>query len=255
MNVIRVYGGIGNQLFQYAFGRAMRSPVSYNIGFYDEVKELKRKWPRPYRLNKFEIDIQLSNLLQQPTVNEHKVGFDKSLLTYRNHNFDGYWQYVDYYYEVREELKYAFHVKEEFYTEDFFHCKNIIESEQSIGVHVRRGDYLVQTWGILPTQYYFDAIKQVPDGPLFIFSDDIEWCKSVFKEDYFSRKIYFIHLEDYLDFGLLRFCNHIIMASSTFSWWAAFLCKGKVIAPSQWLGEQFGDTSLHYPSEWIKIQI
>ncbi len=255
MNVIRVYGGIGNQLFQYAFGRAMRTDVAYDPGIYDEAKERKRKWPRPYQLDKFNIEVKRHFLLPQTTINEHKSGFDINLLKLRDHNFDGYWQYVEYYYDVREELKHDFHIKESLHTAAFKTWKSIIQNENSVGVHVRRGDYLVQTWGILPTRYYFDAVKEVPDGPLFIFSDDIPWCQSVFKEEYFSRKIYFVGLIHYLDFGLLRFCKHVIMASSTFSWWAAFLCEGTVVAPGQWLGEQYGDTSLHYPKEWIKIDV
>ncbi len=254
MNVIKIYGGIGNQLFQYAFGRAMKTDVAYNVGFYDEVKERQRKWPRPYRLDKFKINVPLSPILRQHVVREINADFSINMLKRRDCNFDGYWQFLHFYHDVREELKKEYHIKENYYTEDFLKYKDIIVNEQAIGVHVRRGDYLVQTWGILPTRYYFEAIRLMPEGPLVIFSDDIPWCQETLKEDYFDRKIYFVGLEDYLDFGLFRFCKHVIMASSTFSWWNAFLCEGTVVCPVPWLGGRIAP-DLIYPKEWIKINV
>ncbi len=256
MNIIKVYGGIGNQLFQYAFGRAMRTDVGYYTGFYDPEQEKKNRWPRPYQLDKFNIEVKRVPLRKGLLVKEAKVKFNPKILKYQNCIFDGYWQFVDYYYGVREELKKDYHVRESLYTEEFLRWRDLIQSTpDSIGLHVRRGDYLVQKWGILPRHYYFEAIKKMPeDVPIFIFSDDIPWCKETFKEEYFSRKFHFVGMVDYLDFGAFRYCKNVIMSSSTYSWWIAFLCEGLVIAPSSWLAGMW-DTKLVYPKEWIKVDI
>jgi hypothetical protein len=259
MNIIKVMGGLGNQLFQYAFGRVMSLqgiPVCYDITCYNK-RDGNPRYPRPYRLDKFLIDVPTAvfNPASKRII-DHKFGFNKAIFTLRNCNLEGYWQYYPYYEEIKETLKEELHIRPELFTERFLDLVKLVKEKESIAVHVRRGDYLVQTWGILPTEYYFEAIKESPNGPLFIFSDDLQWCRNIFKEHYFNgRQIFFVDLEDYLCFELMRQCKHVIMASSTFSWWAAYLNdKGGIIAPSCWLGEKEDPYKLHYPKRWRTIQ-
>jgi hypothetical protein len=256
MNVIKLMGGLGNQLFQYAFGR-VQMDNGIDVYFDNSTYSGKQRWPRPYRLDKFEINIKLHQIIKsQPTTKDKQTSFEIDLLRTDNRNFDGYWQFVRYYEDIIPTLQKELRVKTELYTDYFTKLSFEIGcKENSVSIHVRRGDYLVQTWGILPFTYYLQAVQHT-EGDLYIFSDDVQWCKEHFKPEYFNRQITFVDTgEDYLDFELMKRCKHNIIGSSTFSWWAAFLNDNpnkKVIAPAQWLGGWI-DNSLIYPNDWIKI--
>lgn len=262
MNVIKVMGGLGNQFFQYAFGVAQRENgalVKYETSFYDATK--KQKWPRSYLLSKFDTYVRPCSFVSEfKTIRETKVGFNLNLLTYDRHNFDGYWQYLEYYTAILPVLQRELTLKSEFYTPAYIALRDIIENSNSIAIHIRRGDYLVQTWGILPIRYYFEALSllsSLNNKRYFIFSDDIEWCKSVFDEKYFDSMITFIDIEDYLSFELMRLCKHQIIASSTFSWWAGFLNSNSdkiVVAPSKWLGGE-KKPEIIYPKDWRIVNV
>jgi hypothetical protein len=267
MNVIRIYGGIGNQMFQYAFGRAMMEngiEVGFDISWMEERELLKQPYPRPRRLEKFQTKLNIMRFMPAPTVREHymfgrrgEIGFDLGLLKMDNYNFDGYWQYLSYFEHLLPELKEELRLKPEVYTDEFLELRNKIRNCESVSVHVRRGDYLTHKGNFrdLVFRYYFDAIS-LTEGDLFIFSDDIPWCKRNFIPDFFDRNITFIHLEDYLDFELMRECKTNITTNSTFSYWAALLNDNpdkKVICPQYWLMER-DINDLHYPKDWIKIE-
>jgi hypothetical protein len=149
-------------------------------------------------------------------------------------------------------------LKEEFYTDEFLRFKNEIMTCDSLSVHVRRGDYLQQGgFHELPLRYYFQGLSQLSrNDKVYIFSDDIPWCRENFKQDYFREKITFIQMEDYLSFELMRNCKKKVIANSTFSYWAALLSDSLVVVtPSEWLGdrpEKEGEM-LYYPKDWIKI--
>jgi len=243
MNVIKLYGGLGNQMFQYAFGRTMEFngiQVKYDLSwFYDHSRQVHpKKWdkfPRPYRLDKFNTNVKEGSILNQNSIKERRV--DLNLLKIDGCTFQGYWSSFKYSEAILDVLRHDFTLKDTSYTEEFIRLKKIITSTNSVSLHVRRGDYIGRNgFQILPLKYYFEALLKVK-GDLFIFSDDIPWCKQYFKEDYFSRKITFIDLEDYLSFELMKFCKHNIIANSTFSRWAAYLNNNPekiVIAPSGW---------------------
>ena len=261
MNIIKVMGGIGNQFFQYAFGRVMslnNVQVAYDISWC-KMAEGKR-YPRPFRLDKFNTELFIADFIsKQPLVLDHRVGFNLSLFDLRDHNFEGYWQYLPYYVKILPILKNELQLKTEFYTDKFMEIANIIlETEDSVAVHVRRGDYLTHK-GIfrdLPAKYYFNALRSIPKGDLFIFSDDLPWCKDKFKPVYFNRKLYFVDLDDYLCFELMRLCKHKLICNSTFSYWAALLNDcGTVVRPRHWLGEMpERSDEIHYPKHWIKAE-
>jgi hypothetical protein len=112
-------------------------------------------------------------------------------------------------------------------------------------------------WRDLPAQYYFTAMREIK-GDFFIFSDDIPWCKETFKQVYFSKKLTFVDIEDYLAFELMRLCKHNITTNSTFSWWTAFLNDNldkKVYRPTHYPGVNEQDSDEYrFPKEWIKIE-
>jgi hypothetical protein len=91
-------------------------------------------------------------------------------------------------------------------------------------------------------------------GDIFIFSDDIPWCKQKFND--FYSNITYVDLDDYLSFELMRLCKHNVTTNSTFSYWAAILNDNPdkiVVSPYKWLGDQVINDKLRFPEEWIKI--
>jgi hypothetical protein len=254
MNIIHLCGGLGNQIFQYSFGKAQENngiKVTFDVSWYNKRT---RRVPRLYMLDKFQTKVDKIDRMIQPVVKEN--GFDHSLLKKDNHNFAGYWQYVGYYENIKSLLNQQLVVKEIYYTEDYLKLRQAMIGKDIISIHVRRTDYLGDHgFGVLSLGYYLEALAHL-QGDVYIFSDDIGWCRHYFKKEYFSRKLTFIHLPEYLDFELMRLCTHNIIANSTFSWWAAFLNNNpgkKVIAPSGWLLEKKEDDDLYYPKDWLKI--
>jgi hypothetical protein len=256
MNVIKVYGGLANQLFQYAFGQSQKKNglnVVYEIKWFENTQVP----PRPYALNKFDIPVEVGSFLNQKCINEVKIGFlnDRILLKLDGFNFFGYWQHPEYYDKILPWLKEHFHIRKEYHTEKFLRLREDILKEESVSLHVRRGDYVsINGHHLLPLEYYQKALKQVK-GKVFVFSDDLRWCRKNFDD------VTFVDIQDYLAFELMRCCNHHIIANSTFSWLAAYLegNKGIVITPEQWRISKdaqsiMGDRFL-LPKGWKQIKL
>lgn len=283
MNVVRIMGGLGNQLFQYAFGKAqMRNgiDVQFRLPTGKEVARSgtrRKAWPRPYCLDKFCIELQSSQFLDQETVYEHTIsgfsgirkleeGYDLSLLKRSNCNFEGYWQYMIYFQDFLPLLREEFQIREECQTEEFKRLKEeIVSCDDSVSMHVRRGDYVLQGgFHELPFRYYYEALS-LTKGDIYIFSDDIPWCKEKFTEACIDRKITFVGLEEHLDFGLMRLCKHHIIANSTFSYMVAILedyLDNIIVVPSGWISgaRELGDKELmkkadeiYYYERWLKV--
>lgn len=257
MNVVKIYGGCGNQMFQYAFGRAMEhrgAEVVFDNSWYNTPHG-----ERPYILDKFNTRIKLGNVISgQPTYKENGV-FTTDLLDFKDMNFAGYWQSPKYHEEILHNLKEELTLKPQFYTSSFLYFKEKIENENSVALHVRRGDFLNHhRHQVTPLEYYQRAIRIISTmivAPVFyVFSDDIPWCKENFKD------LYIIHLDEHLDFELIKLCKHHIMPNSTFSLWASYLSNsnGINIAPDQWdkypADQKLRVITKHLlPDNWIKL--
>lgn len=125
-----------------------------------------------------------------------------------------------------------------------------IGSIDKVGIHVRRGDYVDNPFyvDLMKTSYYQKAIAMFPNDKFLVFSDDIEWCKqqAMFQGCSFSEG-----QDEIADMNLLASCKAVIMANSSFSWWAGYLSKGKVIAPKAYYTD--GVVRTKYPKEWITL--
>lgn len=115
-----------------------------------------------------------------------------------------------------------------------------IKNSNSVAVHIRRGDYVTLGLVVCSIKYYeycIEKMAQLVDNPtFFVFSDDIEWCRSNLHSD---QKIIYVDNNNTSpeDMRLMYSCNHFIMSSSTFSWWGAYLgqCPDKkIIVPLHW---------------------
>lgn len=250
MNVIRLMGGLGNQLFQYAFGKAhKRDSVAYDIS------NFRKGGHRFYMLDKFNVNLTFSPFVNKSTVTDSisRPKFDMDFLSMKNKNYFGYWQYIEYFQHLLPILKEEVTVRKEFYTKEFLELREKVTDK--IAVHVRRDDYLTSnTIDNLSFAYYYEAIEKT-EGDLYVFSDDIPWCKSVFTEKYFNRKITFVQLPYYLDFELMKLCPKKITANSTFSWWASILGGGQVITPNIWITKYDTAVRHNFPKEWTKIYV
>lgn len=119
-----------------------------------------------------------------------------------------------------------------------------------VAIHVRRGDYVNNPFyvDLTETPYYEDAMLFFLDEKFLVFSDDIEWCKtqSMFKECEFSEG-----KTEEEDLRLMASCKGVIMANSSFSWWGAYLSKGKVVAPKNWYADGVERTACL--KEWLRV--
>jgi len=277
--IIKIKGGIGNQLFQYALGIYFEEIKKYNV-LYD-ISHFKLDNKRKFELTEaFEIDnIQLYNHKFQYRIYdkifdkikpkhkrfyifERELSFDKLILNIgKNCYLDGYWHSYKYFEKVKEKLLERLKLSLDFSPDAENIYSNIIDTPNSISLHIRRGDYigLNNVYYSLTENYYKKAIEYILDVKkfetysLYIFSDDIEWCKKNIK---FKNTIFVENnnMKSYEDLILMSICKNNIIANSSFSWWAAFLNKNidkVVVAPKNWYVENNSSfiNSL-YPKEW-----
>lgn len=259
--VMRLFGGLGNQLFQYAFLFALsrqgeKARLEASSYEYDDkrVCELHHfhislpieGGPPPWAFRKSRIPACLRSRLpafpfsapKYPHFREEKRhGFDPGLTAPpRCHTyFKGYFQTEQYFLHCREQLCREFRLKTPL-TQENARVLEDIRSCCSISLHIRRTDYLSNPYlSPPPLEYYLRSMAEmegrlraagVPQESLryFVFSDDIEWARQNL-----SPALPHVHVDindggaGYFDLELMRNCRHHIIANSTFYWWAAWL--------------------------------
>src|SRR5262249_55345497 len=141
-----------------------------------------------------------------------------------------------------------------------------IQAVMAVGVHVRRGDYaanpVTREWhGLTPLEYYYAAVRQlaacVNNPHFFIFSDDPAWVKRNLHFDYPTTYVTHNAVEKGYEYlRLMSLCKHHIIANSSFSWWAAWLCTypgQQVFAPAKWINISTFDTSDVALASWHRL--
>jgi hypothetical protein len=285
MKIVRFIGGLGNQMFQYAFYKALQKkgyPVKADLTAFKDYRRhngfeleaifpIKLKRASPFLVRLFDDSFRewkyrklrkIFNLMHAYKEEQNWFSYDEAYLEDTKSNlYSGYWQNENYFSEVSNELKADFQFKHPLTGQNFVALNQIHESD-SVGIHVRRGDYLVDPLlgGLCDQDYYQKAIDllmlKVNSPRYFIFSDDIEWCKRALQipdPTFISGNK---GNQSYIDMQLMSNCKHHIIANSSFSWWAAWLgshANQVVIAPKIWTK----DSSHHHgdmiPKKWIKL--
>lgn len=283
MIIIKLQGGLGNQMFQYATAKSVGSlsKVYFDISFLEQRTQSNESFTnRKLALSIFE-NIKLnkaSNFAIWLTKNNHplkKIICPNVISIYQSElnewiNFehlksshlylDGYFQSEDYFKEIRNQLLIDFKFKKVSAFNQAIAIK-INSDANAVAIHVRRGDYLKPAvnvfHGLLPISYYQSAIKKIEETishpHYYLFSDDPNWCNQSFK---FLKNFTIVsnaHSEDWEDMYLMSICKYNIIANSSYSWWSAWLNNNpnkSIIAPKNW----FANTPINVvPKAWTKI--
>lgn len=290
MKIVKLKGGLGNQMFQYAFAKLIEQKtgdeVKLDLTSYKDLKEDLIRRPRILRF-KISLPIATEEDIKKVCKFEHsgnsksykyRIGLIlESILNkkyyfeinraYRDLNnlvnasyFDGYWQSYRYVDEVIGKLDKEFSLLDALDNKSLKMMKKI-EETQSVFVGIRRGDYLLvkpKHYGVLDEEYYKKAMNyianKISNAVFFIFSNDINWVQKNF--DFKDFNVIFITetVDDFEDFILMTKCKHSIIANSTYHWWGAYRhdYAGKiVVAPKKWFADNAPIDII--PDRWIKM--
>ena len=301
MIILRFDGGLGNQMYHYVMYKLLKKTfpehqvvidiTSYNRQLTHNGYELEYVFPQiniqkakvkdllccsyyfPVSKNsllsvgcdKIYSKLKQSGLIKPPkhyiresnwNVFKEKANLSRSETYY----LDCRWDYQEnYYFEWKDELLRDFDFGQPISEEEI---QDILYKHETVGIHVRAGDYLNSDFDILTQQYYRDAIdkmQQYVQNPYFVIvSDDYNYAKEIlgFMND---DKLYFIPShqgrDSFQDMQILSKCKHNIIANSTFSYWAAELNSNEekiVIAPKRYSKKQ---ENFIVPSDWIQLDI
>jgi hypothetical protein len=300
MITVRIHGGLGNQMFCYAFAKAFslraNEPFELDPTTLFDPTRWKYLTPRAYALD---IVFDMNPKLSLPSrvaralrikyatrvwrryypeffgkigvwkyVAEDGFPFEPELLELRGDvYFDGVWQTEKYFKDYSAEIRKDFTFRNKL-TGEVGDIADDIRTTKSVCLHVRRGDNannpVSQKMHILaPMDYYERAVAKMrekigDDMKLFVFSDDIPWCREnlrLAKDQFFVDDKYSgVEARDHLQ--LMSLCKHFIIPESSFSWWAAWLSSNDdkvVIAPDPWFKIPSIDTHDLVPEGWIKL--
>lgn len=290
MRIIKVIGGLGNQMFQYALSLALKErfpeervlldlrcfrgypkhfgfelPAIFGID-YDEASwrnVIRVAYPYPnfqtWRIGSRLLPTRKSTILEKKTFDYEPTALTRQTDTY----YDGYWQHEEYFRDIRPRILDAFRFPD-FADEQNQQAAALIAKTNSVSIHVRRGDYLTDPLfrGTGTLDYYAAAIrrmKELTQPELFVvFSNDISWTQQHLAPVIGDCDILYVDWnagrQSYRDIHLMSLCRHNIIANSSFSWWAAWLNTNEektIIAPAHWMNVK--NTCSPAAESWIKL--
>ncbi len=261
MIISKIQGGLGNQMFQWAYGKHLSKKYDTDLrldtNFYNY--KLAGTTQREFSLNRFtnispNTDLKVSIIGPMYKIDDDFKFKEIPKPVGCNYYLDGYWQSEKYFKEsesiIRDDFKPSNEILDKL-------LKTPLIDTNTISLHIRRTDYVTSN-GFHPVQsidYYKNAVDSIGDYDyIFVFSDDIKWCKDNLN---FKNIIFIEGLTDIEDLYLMSLCKNNIIANSSFSWWGAWLNNNidkKIVAPSKWFGDTANlNTSEIIPESWIKI--
>lgn len=224
MIIVKLMGGLGNQMFQYAAAR--RLSLKHGCALKLDLSCLSASsavaTPRSYELDHFCISAEIASPLDVSVFVGHSEQFLKNGLKYllfkrdlakpsgkvfqeRHFQFnsalldapdnvylDGYWQSEKYFMDTAEAIRKDFDFTQ-FSDEQNIRLADIISKVQAVSIHVRRGDYVSNPAAsafhcTCPAAFFYAAmelvVQQVDNPHFFIFSDDIHWCRKNINSSY-----------------------------------------------------------------------
>ena len=290
MVIVCLMGGLGNQMFQYAAGRAIAHRNQTQLKL--DVSALERDAARSYRLHRFNIVESVATPDELARFTKRDLWgrisrraeryllppYRRSVFAQRFDHFDpdilrlrgsvyltGYWQSEKYFKDIEQIIRQDFTFRHPPDTENQ-KLARMIANTNSVSLHIRRGDYIsnpdaYEVLGVCSLAYYQAATEElthtIKQPHFFVFSDDMEWVCQNLRLDYPTTYVTHNGIEkDYEDLCLMSQCKHHIIANSAFSWWGAWLCTYPakiVIAPEKWFNKADYDTRDLIPAAWIRI--
>ena len=284
MQIVKIMGGLGNQMFAYAFAMALRElgrEVALDVSWHDR-HEAHNGW----ELDRvFELDMPIAAEGDRNRLADLSDGFHSRLRRklfgpWRGHivergdgydpryrelagdaYFDGYWQSPLYHAGIEAAIERSFRFPADL-EPGAVACLRASEGRIRIGVHVRRGDYTEseELGGVCGQAYYEKAIAalagQSKEPLLLFFSDDLDWCKDRLGGRFDSTYVDWNRGADsWRDMRLMTLCDRLAISNSSFGWWGARLGRfGRAIAaPDRWYGGRHRDNPSIAPAAWIRI--
>ncbi len=272
MIILQMSGGLGNQMFQYACYMKLKK-LGKEVKF-DDVSSYELDNARPIQLTVFGITYPqatrdeviamrdsspaLKDMIRRKLKGRRLKQYIEADYSYDEHIYElddvylkGYFQSDRYFADIEDEVRSTYVLRQDLITEDTAAFRDdILSNEDSVSIHIRRGDYMTQDGGeiyadICTDEYYASAMDHIlkahPGAVFYLFTNDHSWA------EYFCN----IHSDldirvvagnteysGYLDMYLMSCCRHHIVANSSFSWWGAWTGRdrsGMVIAPDPWL--------------------
>ena len=299
MKIVNIIGGLGNQMFQYSFALSLKyrfpnEEVLIDTSHFGHI--FIKKFRGANLHNGFEIDKVFPNAnlkIAKPSqlmkvtwympnyfisrifrkfLPVRKTEVIQKSVDYFAHKeeyyaqsgdtyYEGIWESVKNYIPIRSDIQHVFtHGTPN--EVNACYIKNM-EAYNSVGIHIRRGDYLYvpEFFGISDIDYYERAIAEIlSDGEehiFYIFSNDMKWCQEnvvpLVKENKVVMVCENTGNNSCWDMFLMTHCKDLIIANSSFSWWGAFLNNrgGKVIAPKKWVNR---DAEFDiWLDEWMRL--
>ncbi len=292
MVVVRLTGGLGNQLFQYALGRYLALHANAELvledSFYHHASP--NSTPRTFELDKFKIYARRTSAAERRALQSYTGriwkrirralplpgalkyvyepigGFLPMARMLKDQVFlDGYWQSAAYFTGIENLLRTELQPLLPMSDKDQ-QIASHIEKVESVSLHVRRGDYTSNATanslhGFCGLDYYQAAIKlmgeRLSNPVFFVFSDDLLWLKSNLQIDY--PCVYVDHNSSataFQDLRLMSRASHHIIANSSFSWWGAWLNRSpakQVVRPRKWYAGLPRAGDQTCPGNWIAL--
>jgi hypothetical protein len=289
--IVRLMGGLGNQMFQYAAGRRLakynHTDLLLDTSWFDKFQNPDAPALRHYELDCFAFSAKiasrkdLARIDTPPHTKKRRiirkvygpVAFYKQsdFMEYHpevlkapdNSYLEGFWQSELYFKDATKEILKDFRFKSPLSGKNL-ELANQFKSRVAVSLHVRRGDYvshpvMTATHGLSSLQYYQAAVdkivQKVKSPHFYVISDDPAWSKKNIKVNY--PVTYIDHNRDgSKDLHLMSLCKHHITANSSFSWWGAWLNPSKekiVISPRNWFVDPKMNHKEVIPEQWIKL--
>ena len=289
---VRLLGGLGNQMFQYAAGLSLANRHDMQLKIDLTAFDTYKTWP--YQLDYLQVPQEIcvgkpvsrqvkSNsmlarfgrrVISRPSVDvycEPHFHFDEKLSNMGGQNvvLEGYFQSPRYFEGVEDLLRKQYQLNSDWSSIGQVWLDKIQASPCSVALHVRRGDYLSigasGTHSSLNLDYYrrsIDLIKKLlgQEVRFFLFSDDVEFMESAFADLPSAQVVTSNQEAPWEDMFLMAHCGHNIIANSSYSWWGAWLNPNPrkyVIAPAQWFTpEKMAVCNVLdlYPDDWIMLK-
>lgn len=290
MIISEITGGLGNQMFQYACGRALAERKNNKLFIDDSFYNSNDNdvgIRRSMQLDVFHLKFQIASLTLKErflvknnvlhrvrkkignykVINEPNFSYSSILSEASNNSWlKGYWQSEEYFKEYKNIILGEFAFKKPLSSRSAEIAKQI-SNLNSISLHVRRTDYVngyLPLYGSTNIDYYKCAIEFIcslnNDPVFFVFTDDLKWVKLNILPLHPSMCLidHNQYLNNWQDMQLMSLCKHNIIANSTFSWWGAYLNNYKnkiVVRPEKWFYDNImnNQTLNLCPQNWIVL--